>query len=141
MDNTDQKLIDLLRENSREPVAALARKLGISRTTVQDRIARLERRKIIEGYTIRFHGDYEQRLISAHVMIQLHPKQSQHINTALAAMPNVRDLHAVSGQYDLIAVLQAATTEEIDRNLDEIGNIRGVEKTMSSVILSTRFSR
>ena len=141
MDETDQQLIDLLRKNSRDPVAALARKLGISRTTVQDRIARLERRKIIEGYTIRFHRDYAQRLISAHVMIQLHPKQGQHINTALTAMPNVRELHAVSGQYDLIAVLQASTTEEIDRNLDEIGNLRGVEKTMSSVILSTRLNR
>ncbi|MFT5506043.1 MAG: DNA-binding Lrp family transcriptional regulator [Gammaproteobacteria bacterium] len=141
MDLIVQQLINYLRANSREPTASLARKLGISRTTVEDRISRLERRKIIEGYTIRFHGDYAQRLISAHVMIQVQPWQTARINASLSNIPTIRTLHAVSGQFDLIAVLQAETTEEIDRSLDIIGNLAGVEKTMSSVVLSTRFER
>ena len=141
MDAIDQQLIDYLRVNSRESTASLARKLGISRTTVQSRISRLERRKIIEGYTLRFHDDYAQRLISAHVMIQMNPKQGTRVNASLSAMPTVRAVHAVSGQYDLIAILEAETTQEIDRSLDEIGNLPGVEKTMSSVVLSTRFER
>ena len=141
MDSIDQQLIDHLRVNSREPTASLARKLGISRTTVQSRISRLERSKIIEGYTLRFHDDYAQRLISAHVMIQMNPKLGTRVNASLSAMPSVRAVHAVSGQYDLIAILEAETTQQIDSSLDEIGNLAGVEKTMSSVVLSTRFER
>ena len=52
MRDTDTKLLDLLRANAREPTASLARKLGLARSTVQERIARLER----EGIDQRLHG-------------------------------------------------------------------------------------
>ena len=53
LDPVDQQLLALLRENARESTAALARSLGLSRTTVQSRIERLERAKIIVGYSVR----------------------------------------------------------------------------------------
>ena len=49
----DQQLLSLLRENARAPTAELARRLGLSRTTVQSRIERLERQGVITGYTVR----------------------------------------------------------------------------------------
>ena len=52
MRDADTKLIDLFRANAREPTASLARKLGLARSTVQERLARLEREGIIKGYTV-----------------------------------------------------------------------------------------
>lgn len=52
-DETDQNLLTLLRENARRPVADLARRLGLARTTVQARIERLESSGVISGYTLR----------------------------------------------------------------------------------------
>lgn len=141
MDDIDRKLIVLLQADAREPTSSLARKLGLSRSTVQDRMIRLEQRKIVGGYTIRFNEDYGRRRIRAHVMISLNPKFSDRITHALKQMLAVKSLHAVSGQYDLIAILEADTTEEIDASLDEIGRIPGIEKTMSSIVLSTKLER
>src|SRR5262245_30586234 len=53
MDDTDRKLIAMLRENARAPTAVLARRLGLSRTTVQARLERLERSGTISGYGVR----------------------------------------------------------------------------------------
>jgi DNA-binding Lrp family transcriptional regulator len=141
LDQTDQDLLALLRINSRSSTSDLSRQLGLSRSTVQDRMSRLERRRIIAGYTIRYHPDYGGRQISAHVMIQINPKYGHRIAEGLAEMNAVRTLQTVSGIYDLVTTVQASTTEEMDRVLDLIGNLPGVEKTTTSIVLTTKFSR
>ncbi len=141
LDERDQQLLDLLRINSRASTSALARDLGISRSTVQDRINRLERRKVIAGYTVRYHEDFGGRLLNAHVMIQVNPKQSALIVEALSAIAAVKTLQTVSGIYDLVTTVETATTEEMDCVLDRIGELPGVEKTTTSIVLTTKFER
>jgi len=139
MDATDQKLITLLKNNGRESTTKLARMIGLSRSTVQDRISRLEDRGIIAGYTIRFNEDYQRRQITAHVLIQLNPKFADQILHNLKKIPLIKAVYAVSGIYDMIALVKAETTEEIDGALDGIGRLDGIEKTTSSIVLSTKF--
>ena len=141
LDKVDQQLLALLQSNSRESTSALARTLGVSRSTVQDRINRLERRKIIAGYTIRYHDGFSGRQLNAHVMIQVNPKQSQKIVQALSKMRAVMTVQTVSGIYDMVTTVAAATTQEMDEVLDDIGALQGVEKTTTSIVLTTKFER
>jgi DNA-binding Lrp family transcriptional regulator len=138
---SDQRLLALLRANAREPIAVLARKLGLARSTVQERLARLERSGVIAGYTVREGAAFIGRQIAAHVMINVDPKQTDRIVGELRRIPELRSLSAVSGAYDLIATVAADTTAKIDSVLDEIGKIKGIERTMSSIILSVKFER
>ena len=62
LDQTDRQLLALLRTDAREPVASLARKLELARSTVQERIARLERTGVVAGYTIRYVGGKAAKL-------------------------------------------------------------------------------
>ena len=139
--DADQQLLTVLREDARASVADIARRLKQSRTTVQSRIARLERNGVIEGYTVRVRDDFEAAHISAHIMVTVLPKQMGAVVEALRAMPEVRALHSVSGPYDLVAVGVVPTVEDMDRLTDRIGEIEGVERTTSSIILSTKFER
>jgi len=141
LDTTDRQLLALLRSNAREPVASLARKLALARSTVQERIARLERAGVIAGYTIRAGEDFTGRQILAHVMISVDPKMSAPLTADLKKMPEVRSLAAISGTYDMMAGLAAETTAKIDTVLDAIGHLKGVQKTMSSIVLSVKFER
>lgn len=141
LDTTDRRLLALLSRNARATTSALARELAISRSTVQDRIARLERRGVIEGYTIRFNESFRQRQLRAHVMIQVNPKRGQHVVEALQGIDAVKTLQTVSGMYDLVISLEVATTEDMDQVLDNIGALPGVEKTTTSIVLSTKFQR
>jgi DNA-binding Lrp family transcriptional regulator len=141
MSEKDRALLSLLADNARMPVAELARKLGLSRTTVQARIERLEADGVISGYGIKLSDAYLSGLVRAHVLITIAPKALAGVTAALAAIKEVTTLHSVSGSFDLIAILTAPSIADLDRLIDGIGALDGVERTLSSVILSTRISR
>ncbi|KRA76284.1 AsnC family transcriptional regulator [Caulobacter sp. Root656] len=141
IDAIDEKLIAALRENGRASTAELARRVGRSRTTVQSRIERLERSGVIVGYTARLAPDHAHGAVRVHVMIKIGPKEARAVEAALRAIPQVRLLHSVSGDYDMIAIAATATVAEMDQVLDRIGHVAGVERTTSSIILSTKFDR
>ena len=137
----DEQLLSLLREDARASTADIARKLGLSRTTVQNRIARLEAQGVIRGYTVRVDDEYERSRIRAHILITLRPKQMPSVVKALQAMPEVRVLYSISGGFDLIAQAVAGSVGEMDVLTDAIGAIDGVERTTTSIILATKFER
>lgn len=137
----DRQLLMALAENARTPTAVLARRLGLSRTTVQTRLDRLEQEGVIAGYGVRLSDSYEHGLVRAHVMIVLKTKALGKVVQALRALPEVMSVHSVSGGFDLIAEVAASSISELDRTIDVIGDVDGVEKTQSSIILSTRFQR
>ena len=141
LDPTDVALLALLRDDARTPAAEVARKLQLSRTTVQSRIERLERRRVIAGYTVVVPDELEAGLVRAHVLITLAPQRSGAIEVALRKIPEVRVLHAVSGPFDLIAIVAAASIGELDALIDRIGGLDGVERTTSAIVLSTRIQR
>ena len=141
LDATDRALLALLRDDARAPTAELARKLGLSRTTVQSRMERLQRQRVIAGFTITVPDELEAGLVRAHVLITLGPKQSGAIELALRRIPEVRVLHSVSGPFDLIAIVAAASIGELDALIDRIGGLDGVERTTSAIVLSTRIQR
>jgi len=137
----DQDLIALLRENARASTAELARRLGVSRTTVQSRIERLEARGIIAGYGVRLAPDYERGLVRAHVLLTVTPKLADRVVRDLKALAQVRTLHSVSGSFDMIVIVESPSIGDLDALIDRIGAMEGVERTLSSIILSTRIDR
>jgi DNA-binding Lrp family transcriptional regulator len=141
LDATDRALIALLRENARIGHAEAARRLKLSRTTVQARVESLERRGIIVGYTVRLAEAMSRRLVKAYVAVVVAPKAAAAVTKALQRMPELRALHSVSGPSDLLAVVEAEDVPLLDAALDRIGAVEGVERTQSSIILSTKFER
>lgn len=137
----DQKLLMLLRQNARTSITDLARALHLSRSTVQNRIARLEASGVIAGYAVQLGGAFSSNQVEAHVSIKVAQKLTARTNSALEGISQVSQLFSVSGEYDLIAILQAQSLEELSAVLDEIGNLDGVERTNSAVVLETRFRR
>ncbi|MCQ9155831.1 Lrp/AsnC family transcriptional regulator [Acidomonas methanolica] len=135
-DPLDRALLELLRRNARMPAAQLARRLGLSRTTLQGRIERLERQGAILGYTVVEPGRSDA--VRALVMITLSPRRAAQVERDLRSVPGLRELHAVSGPTDLVAMLGAETPEALDRAIDAIGAVEGVERTHSAMILSTK---
>lgn len=141
LDGLDHRLIALLREDARQPITSLAQGLGLSRASVYARMQRLERDGIIAGYTIRLGGDYDQRLIRAQVMMKVAPRLTQTLERKLMALPELIVIHAISGEYDMIAVIEAEGVAALNAVVDRIGLLDGVEKTTTSILMATKVVR
>ena len=139
-DATYQALIALLQENARLPVATLARRLGLARTTVQARLDRLETTGVIQGYTVRL-SDTMRAPLRATVLISIEPRSAPAVLARLQSLPQVCRVHTTSGRFDLIVTLEATTTASLDETLDRIGEAKGVKGSESLIHLSTKLDR
>jgi DNA-binding Lrp family transcriptional regulator len=141
LDPLDRRLLALLQADARCSAADLARQLGVARTTVLARIARLERQLVIVGYTVRLGQDETRPTVEAYVGISIEPQSARLVTQRLAALPELRQLCSVSGEVDYLALLRTDSTARLDVLLDEIGGIDGVRKTTTSVVLARRIDR
>lgn len=141
VDETDRQLISLLRADARQPVTSLAHVLGLSRASVYARMQRLERDGIIAGYTIRLGARYDQRLIRAQVMLKVAPRLAQALERKLIGLPELVALHAISGEYDMIALVEAEGVAALNDVVDRIGLLDGVGKTTTSILMATKMVR
>lgn len=137
----DEKLLAMLRTNARASISDLARALDLSRSTVQSRMQKLEENGVIKGYSVEYGDAYLSSMVSAHVSIKVKQKLTTKTNIELKHIDAITELYAISGEYDLIALVQAQSLEKLSHLLDDIGNLDGVERTTSSVILETKFKR
>lgn len=137
MDDTDRELISLLRDNAREPMVALAKKLRVARATVQNRLARLEKEGTILGYTLRLKPAAEGPRVRAMMTVAVEGNRAMEVLAQLRGHPNVVALHTTNGRWDIVAELRADTLEAFDLVLNAIRRIQGIANTETSILLST----
>ncbi|WP_432258428.1 Lrp/AsnC family transcriptional regulator [Cupriavidus sp. TMH.W2] len=141
LDTTDRHLLSLLQANARESAANLARHLGIARTTVVARIARLERTGVIAGYGVRLGQRMEGNVILAYCGLSVQPKAAPAILRALQRLPEIEEVNSVSGPVDYLVAIRCDTHDRLDRLLDEIGMLDGVNHTTTSIVLARKLDR
>ncbi|KWR88912.1 Lrp/AsnC family transcriptional regulator [Cupriavidus sp. IDO] len=141
LDTTDRHLLSLLQANARESAANLARHLGIARTTVVARIARLERAGVIAGYGVRLGREMEDNAILAYCGLSVQPKAAPAILRALQRLPEIEEVNSVSGPVDYLVAIRCDTHDRLDKLLDEIGMLDGVNHTTTSIVLARKIDR
>ncbi len=137
MDATDHRLLSLLRKDARTSVAILARKLGVSRGTVTNRISKLEDAGVIVGYTVRLRPDAQPNEIRAWMGVAVEGNETRAVIASLLGEPGVATLHDTNGRWDLLAELRAANLSELSQVLERIRLVRGISITETSIHLET----
>jgi DNA-binding Lrp family transcriptional regulator len=140
-DDIDRRLIALLQADARASTASLARRLGVARSTVHERIARLEKLGVITGYAAILSRNPSDENSQALVMLSVLQQQSRQVVDRLNAFPEIKLALAVSGEHDIFLTVEAPHLEDLDALLDEIAEIPGVERTKSWIVLARKFDR
>lgn len=137
MDQLDQQLIALLRQDARASVATLAHKLKVSRGTVTNRLTKLEDSGQIVGYTVRLRADVAPRQISAWMSIAVEGNRTREVVGILLGEPGVAGLYDTNGRWDLLAELRADDLAELAQILERVRLIKGIGATETSIHLQT----
>jgi DNA-binding Lrp family transcriptional regulator len=135
MDSLDQQLLGLLRIDARISTAALAKKLGVSRGTIANRIARLEKAQVIVGYTVQVRPGCKPSEIKAWMSIAIEGAMTHEVVRFLLGEPAVTSLHDTNGRWDLLAELHATSVDELSEVLERVRTIKGIAATETSIHL------
>ncbi|WP_205854097.1 Lrp/AsnC family transcriptional regulator [Phenylobacterium kunshanense] len=138
IDDLDQRLIALLRADSRTPAATLAKALKVSRGTVQNRIERLLRTGVVQGFTIKTRPDVDAGRVRAVMTIAIEGERSGAVVKALKGFPEVAAVHTTNGRWDLVAELDVESLGAFSLALDRIRQIEGIASTETSILLATQ---
>jgi DNA-binding Lrp family transcriptional regulator len=139
-DDLDRQLLAALRSNGREPVANLARLLGVTRATINSRLAKLTASGTIVGFTVRVREDLDPSTVQAVTLIAVDGRSTKDVIRALRGFAEVQSLHTTNGAWDLVAELRTGSLADVDRLLGRIRSIEGVANSETSLFLSSVLS-
>jgi len=137
MDDVDRQLIAILRDDARTAVATLAKRLGVSRGTVQNRIDRMMREGAMLGFTLRLPPESDAHRVRAVMAIAIEGERSSAVMAALKGFHEIEAVHTTNGRWDLMAELNAESLAAFSRALDGIRQIKGIATTETSILLAT----
>ncbi|TLG78194.1 Lrp/AsnC family transcriptional regulator [Methylocystis sp. B8] len=136
MDDLDHRLIALLRTDARASLSQLAKALGVSRGTVQNRLDKLIAADVILGFTVRLKNAATPDRIRAIMMVEVSGKNSRRVAHELRGLPQIHALFSTNGPFDLIAEIECANLEEFDRLLSSVRTIEGIARSETSLLLA-----
>jgi DNA-binding Lrp family transcriptional regulator len=140
-DDLDRQLIAMLQANARQSTMTLAKKLHLSRSTVHERIRRLERDGVIRGYSLQLGQDPFVDHTQAAALLSLTQRHQLQVVSRLQALPEIKLCASISADADLFLLLEAPRLEDLDALIEEITRIPGVERCRSFVLLASKFDR
>ena len=136
LDTLDHDLIALLRKDARAPAALLAKQLKASRSTVQNRIARLQRNGVLLGFTVRLASEQAGHPVRAITQIEVRGGAGDKVITALKRLPEVVSVYSTNGRWDLVAEVRVGDLAGFDHALRQMRDIDGIAASETSLLLA-----
>jgi DNA-binding Lrp family transcriptional regulator len=135
IDGTDARLLLALSEQPRATAVGLAERVGLSRNTVQSRLNRLEEGGAVAGFERRVEPAALGYPLTAFVTTRVTQRRLDEVATALADIPEVLQVHGISGQTDLLVHVVAADADDLYRIAGQILAVPAVERTETALVM------
>jgi Lrp/AsnC family leucine-responsive transcriptional regulator len=140
VDALDQKIIAALRVNGRATYAELGRVVGLSASSIHERVGKLEANGVITGYHAVVNASAIGLGVTALVGIQpTDTATDEDVSESLAELDEVESCYAVAGDDAFVVKVRVSTVDDLEQTLRRLRRISGVARTHTTVVLSTRF--
>jgi Lrp/AsnC family transcriptional regulator, leucine-responsive regulatory protein len=140
VDAVDRSILDALRANARATYAELAREVGLSAPAVHERVSKLEAAGVITGYHAAVAPESLGYSMSALVGVFLNDSADEDaVALDLAVLSEVEDCWFVAGEESFIVKVRVPDVGGLEKSIRAMSKIKGVARTRSTVVLSTRF--
>ena len=134
-DKIDEKIIEFLKNDSRESFVDIGKKLKLSESAVRRRVKNLVDSGTIKKFTIEVG---EENATKAIVLVSVESTMdTSKVSTKLTKLNGVRTVYEITGQYDITVIMSAPNITEINTSIDALRKIQGVTDTNTVIILRT----
>lgn len=140
LDKYDKKIAALLVKDARQSVSDISRQVNLSRSAVTDRIKRMEINGYITGYHAHLAQDSEQA-VSAYFALSFRPLACEQLMPLIEAIPEIKLAHSISGDVDLILLVEAPNMARLNGIRSEMDQWPNVNKVVTHMCLMTRVAR
>ena len=146
IDEISLEILKILQEKARIPNVEVARQVGMAPSAVLERIRKLEKMGLINGYEVRLNPErfrlnpkFFNKGLIAFITVKTDKNADEiEVGKKLARRPKVQEVHYVAGEDAFLVKLRGADTEEIGRLIREtIKSIKGVQLTKTAIVMST----
>jgi DNA-binding Lrp family transcriptional regulator len=135
MDNIDEQILDILKENSRATYVEIGRQVGLSEGAVRNRVQALIDSGVIKKFTIELAPTARVRGL---IMISVDPGiPTSEISKMVDELEAVERIYEVTGDHDIVSVVASLNIEGVNQCIEEIRGIKGVVKTNTMIVLRT----
>ena len=135
LDPIDEKIIAILKINSRQPFVEIAKEIGLSESAIRRRVKNLIDTKIIKRFTVEL--DNKNRTSAITLISVTSTSDTSTVSTALMSLNGVEVIYEITGQYDIAAIISSSSVAEINRCIDDVRRIEGVSDTNTVIVLRT----
>ncbi|HUY98579.1 MAG TPA: Lrp/AsnC family transcriptional regulator [Verrucomicrobiae bacterium] len=140
LDELDSAILRVLQQNARTTLADVGRAAGLAASSVHERLRRLQRDGVVRGWTLDLDPTAVGRPVTAFVGVEANPRGGPLVD-AFRRMPLVDECHNVAGEMSFLLKVRAAGTSELSELVDQLGELTGVRRTLTTVVLRTEFER
>jgi DNA-binding Lrp family transcriptional regulator len=137
IDDLDARLVGLLARNPRIGVLETARRLGVARGTAQARLDRLQQRGVIRGFGPDIDVAALGYGVLAFATLEIAQGRGRDVEEHLARLPEVLEVHTITGPGDLHVRLAARSNEHLQQVIDRVLEVHGILRTSTVIALSS----
>jgi len=136
LDNIDEHILQILRQDSRLAFVDIASKVGLSEAAVRRRVSNLVKEGTIKRFTVDV--DEPQTATSAITYVSVSPSSpTADVSKKLKSVKGVETIYETTGSFDIAAIIRGASISEVNKSVEEIRRLDGVLKTETTIILRT----
>jgi len=133
-DKVDERILEFLRNNSRESFVEIGKKLKLSESAIRHRVKNMVGNKDITKFTVEEGGGQPEALVLVSADSSI---DTSRVSLKLTKLNGIKKIYEITGQYDICVIVQAPTIREINTCIDNLRKISGVTDTNTVIILKT----
>lgn len=135
IDERDLRIIEVLLENSKTPLAQIGGELGITETAVRKRIEQLKEYGIIEGYTIKLNPKNIGFNVHAFIGVDISPEVYHQAIRSIREIPEIKSLFTSTGDHMMMAEVWAETSWKLEEITRKLKKVSGVTKICPAILV------
>lgn len=136
IDHLDDKIIDILKKDSRKPFVEIANELNVSEGTIRSRVKKLFEDGVIQSFTIKTSSKNVKAIIEVKIDVNINTSD---VGAKISKFEGVSEVYEVTGEEDIVAIIDVTSSPQLNDIIERIRRFDNVQSTRTRLILKEHF--